>query len=302
MKPLVSIIVPNYNHDKFLDERLKSIFNQTYSNFEVILLDDCSTDTSQTILSKYHKYPRVSYYIVNKINSGSPFKQWKKGIELAEGDYVWIAESDDSCAVDFLENLVKSLTPEIVLAYCNSRNINDIGDDLGMNNWAASFDRLKWTNSYINHGGNEVKHYMRFRNCIPNASAVLFKKSAVDDSFFSNDFFYCGDWFFWIQLLKKGKVAYSNKQYNFFRKHNDTTRMTKNYLEEKKRFREYTLIVKKFSSTRSRLIYYKKYMWMLEEWLTKCKNFKFTKAVQIKMPFLLYLIFLQKYLKLKLKK
>ena len=67
--PLVSIIVPNYNHEKYLKQRLDSIFNQTYSNFEVILLDDCSSDSSQTILLEYAKNPKVSYCIFNEFNS-----------------------------------------------------------------------------------------------------------------------------------------------------------------------------------------------------------------------------------------
>jgi glycosyltransferase involved in cell wall biosynthesis len=51
--PVVSIIIPNYNHEKYLVERLESIFNQSFTDYEVILLDDCSTDTSRNILSKY---------------------------------------------------------------------------------------------------------------------------------------------------------------------------------------------------------------------------------------------------------
>ena len=57
--PLISVIVPNYNHSKFLIERLDSVFNQTYQNFEVILLDDASTDTSVSILDKYKNHPKI---------------------------------------------------------------------------------------------------------------------------------------------------------------------------------------------------------------------------------------------------
>jgi glycosyltransferase involved in cell wall biosynthesis len=60
----------------------------------IILLDDCSTDDSRLILSKYADDPRVRIEF-NKVNSGSPFKQWNKGVSLALGEYVWIAESDD---------------------------------------------------------------------------------------------------------------------------------------------------------------------------------------------------------------
>lgn len=100
--PLVSIIIPNFNHSRFLRERLESVFNQTFEDFEVILLDDASTDSSVEILEEYAKDPRVSHLVVNKENSGSPFRQWQRGIELSQGKYIWIAESDDSCDPDFL--------------------------------------------------------------------------------------------------------------------------------------------------------------------------------------------------------
>ena len=75
---LVSIILPNYNHAPYLQERLDSIFGQTHQNFEVIILDDASTDESLSILKPYQAHPKVSHFVLNKKNSGSPFKQWKK--------------------------------------------------------------------------------------------------------------------------------------------------------------------------------------------------------------------------------
>ena len=66
--PLISVIVPNFNHVKYLTQRLNSIFNQTYSNFEVILLDDCSTDNSREILSKYARNKKVSHCVFNENN------------------------------------------------------------------------------------------------------------------------------------------------------------------------------------------------------------------------------------------
>ena len=86
--PKVSVIIPNYNHAPYLKERLDSVFNQSFQGFEVILLDDSSTDNSIEVLNIYTSNPKVSHFIINKKNSGSPFKQWEKGIELATGDYL----------------------------------------------------------------------------------------------------------------------------------------------------------------------------------------------------------------------
>jgi glycosyltransferase involved in cell wall biosynthesis len=103
----ISIIVPNFNHASFLKERPDSVFNQTYQDFEVILLDDCSTDNSLEVLQEYANHPKVAHFVINEQNTGSTFKQWKKGIELAKGEWIWIAESDDWCEPSLLQELPK---------------------------------------------------------------------------------------------------------------------------------------------------------------------------------------------------
>lgn len=94
----VSVIIPNYCHARFLNRRIDSVLNQTYGDFEVIILDDCSSDNSRDIIETYRHHPRVSHIVYNEKNSGSTFIQWDKGFELAQGEYIWIAESDDEAA------------------------------------------------------------------------------------------------------------------------------------------------------------------------------------------------------------
>jgi glycosyltransferase involved in cell wall biosynthesis len=69
--PKVIIVVPNYNHARFLRQRLDSIFRQTFQDFEQILMDDCSTDASRSIISEFANNPRVRTEF-NPENSGSP--------------------------------------------------------------------------------------------------------------------------------------------------------------------------------------------------------------------------------------
>ena len=106
--PKISVVVPNYNHARFLPKRIDSILGQTLQDFELILLDDCSTDASRSILDKYADNPKVRTEF-NAVNSGSPFTQWSKGVRLARGQYVWIAESDDYADERFLERLTRFL-------------------------------------------------------------------------------------------------------------------------------------------------------------------------------------------------
>ena len=85
----VSIIIPNCNHCKFLQKRVETLLNQTYLNFEIIILDDSSTDTSKIIIENYRTNLHVSNIVYNKLNSGNTFFQWEKGIHLPNSRYIY---------------------------------------------------------------------------------------------------------------------------------------------------------------------------------------------------------------------
>ena len=113
----VSVIIPNYNYANFIIERIDSILMQTYPIYELIILDDCSTDNSVEVIEekiKDIKDIKVKF-IKNEKNSGGVFRQWKKGFDAATGDFIWIAEADDSAENNFVEELIKPFDdPEVV--------------------------------------------------------------------------------------------------------------------------------------------------------------------------------------------
>ena len=84
MSPTVSVIIPNYNHAPYLRQRIDSVLQQDYQDFEVILLDDCSKDDSRQVLENYRDHPKVSHVVYNEQNTGNTFIQWERGINLAE--------------------------------------------------------------------------------------------------------------------------------------------------------------------------------------------------------------------------
>ena len=128
--PLVSVIIPNYNHAAFLKQRIESVLNQTFQDFELIILDDCSTDNSKEIIEEYRSNPKVKSIVYSKMNSGSPFEQWRKGIVLAKGEYVWIAESDDWASLDFLHELISNLSKKknVGICFCDSNWVDNDGN------------------------------------------------------------------------------------------------------------------------------------------------------------------------------
>src|SRR5687767_14108483 len=98
-----SVIIPNYNHGRFLHERIGSVVAQKKEPFEIIILDDHSTDNSREVIEIYRAHRLVTHIVYNEKNSGSPFAQWVRGIKLATASWIWIAESDDVANADFLE-------------------------------------------------------------------------------------------------------------------------------------------------------------------------------------------------------
>ncbi len=222
--PLVSVIIPNYNYARYLDQRMESILSQTYQNYEVIILDDKSTDNSVEIINKYKDNPHVSHIVINEENSGSTFKQWHKGFELAKGELIWIAESDDKCEKELLETLIPFFEkdPMCVLAYTGSVFYKDDG--------TTQYFCAK-TESELMEGKEFIAERMAIGNAIVNASSALFKKSvamSVDKQY--TDYKGAGDRLFWIEIAELGKVGIDYHKLNYFRIH-DNNSTKRNYYE-----------------------------------------------------------------------
>ena len=237
--PKVSIVVPNFNHASYLPQRLESIYKQTYPNIEVLLLDDASTDSSREVLKDYaDRYPEVTTAYFNQTNSGGVFRQWAKGIQLATGDLIWIAESDDYCADNFLETLVRCFDDEaVMLAYAQSEFVRADGSVIPNEFPVYVRDlpcRQKWTSSYVKTAHQEVSESLGIINTIPNASGVVFRRPVEmplleDETWLSMRV--VGDWVFYLNQLRGGKIAYSCDTTNFFRRYEGSAAET-NYQKE----------------------------------------------------------------------
>ncbi len=228
---MVSVIVPNYNHARYLPQRIESVLNQTYQDFELILLDDCSTDNSRSVIEKYANRDKVQIHF-NTQNTGSPFLQWNKGVQLAQGKYIWIAESDDFAHKTLLETLVAAMEQhtDVGMAYCQSDKVNNegmiVGDGLPRDN--VNIDYQRWLASYENAGKQEVVNYLIFKNIIPNASALLFRKSVyLQATDVPVGLRLCGDWLTYVKMLETTNIYYHPVKLNSFRVHDKTVR-TKN--------------------------------------------------------------------------
>ena len=224
----VSIIVPNFNHAPYLRQRLETVYGQTYKNFEVILLDDCSTDNSRDILNEfYEKHRDNTRVIFNEKNSGSVFKQWQKGIDEARGNLIWIAESDDYSSENFLEELVPAFIDESVqLAFARSDFIQDGEKIFSTENYLSDVPAFDWSKSFGVTAANFVSFGMGIKNIIPNVSSAVFKKPPKiheEVTKLWQDMKLCGDWLFYLDIIKGGTVYYTPTTTNFYRVHKEST-------------------------------------------------------------------------------
>lgn len=219
--PKVSVLIPNYNHARYLPERIASVLGQTFGDFEVLLMDDASTDNSRDVIPELIGRDKRVRLIYNETNGGSGYKQWNKGVREARGEYVWIAESDDWAEVRLLETLVGKLDahPNVGVAYCQSwRVVEATGERYNNVEWTADFGSDRWERDFTADGKEECREYLSAKNVIPNASGIVFRRAiynAVGGA--PENYRLCADWLLWARMLLQSNVAFCAEPLNYFR-------------------------------------------------------------------------------------
>ena len=249
----ISCIIPNYNHEQYLEERLQTILCQNLKDFECIYLDDGSSDSSNSVFNKYLTLdPRLIGYF-NSTNSGSTFYQWNKGIKLAKNNIITIQESDDISHPDLFEALYKEITQnsDVVLVFSQSHIIDSTSKVLGI--W--EYDNLDFTSSFVMDGIEFISKYLIHSNHIPNASAVMFRKDIFDLVGGANPMFKAnGDWLVWLKMLCHGKIAYISHPLNGYRRHKDSVTFKNVSISSSIYFEKYSMSLR---------IEYSKYLYAL---------------------------------------
>jgi glycosyltransferase involved in cell wall biosynthesis len=228
--PKVSVVVPNYNYARYLDARLNSIFRQTHPVFEVIVLDDMSTDESLETMAEVAAAARRKIEIVaNETNSGSVFRQWRKGVERARGDYVWIAEADDDCAETFLQTLLARMTRDHAnFGFTDSWQVGSYGERLGASYRPYLGEEVPgaFEASFSMDGRDFAGRFLSVKNVILNVSGAVFRRQALLDAMdkVGDDLFgykVAGDWRLYVELCAQpdAVVAYEASALNGHRRH-----------------------------------------------------------------------------------
>lgn len=191
---LISIIVPCYNSEETIRECIESVLCQTFQNWEMLIVDDCSTDNSAEIAKKYaDRYNKIRFFQTSK-PSGSPALPRNIGIEHSSGNYIAFLDSDDIWLPNKLEHQVEFITShhsELVYSY---------------------YEKMTWDGQRNNRiiKTRPFTTYLNLQksNSIPCLTAVI-SREAIGETRFKN--IPQEDFCFWLDILKKGIVAYNTK-------------------------------------------------------------------------------------------
>lgn len=224
-----SVIIPNYNHAPFLEERIESVLAQTAAPAEIIILDDASSDQSRAIIESYREHPGVTHIVYNTTNSGSPFKQWNKGILMAAADWVWIAESDDIADKKFLETASRDLEehPDCGIfysdSYCRPEGTATARYQRFSEMKNGHFKTGHWSQAHQVPGTEEINRHLKYFCTINNSSAAVFRKDLLLPLLQKLEtFIYHGDWYCQLAAALQTRICYCPEPLNTFRLHENS--------------------------------------------------------------------------------
>ena len=224
----VSVVVPNYNYSRYLERRLASIFDQTHPVFEVIVVDDASTDDSvRVVTDTARSHNRDVTVITNPSNSGAIIGQWHRGVAAARGEFVWIAEADDDADRGFLSTLMARVGERTVLGFTDSRVIDSRGHQSSASYrdyYATVSGGQRLLEDFEAEGVEVASSTLAVENMMLNVSAAVMRRSDLlavldDQAEALRRYRFAGDWHVYLHLARRGRVSYVARPLNAHRRH-----------------------------------------------------------------------------------
>jgi glycosyltransferase involved in cell wall biosynthesis len=205
--PKVSVLIPSYNSALFLDETIQSVLNQTFQDYELIIIDDCSSDNTDEVVQKYLHNEKIQYH-KNEQNLGLA-GNWNKALAYAKGDYIKFLMSDDKFHPDLLKKFVDVMDQHPGVSLVTSYR-EQFGAETEMN--APEFTHLQ-------KGEKIIYETLKDRNWIGEPTCVMFRRSNLWLGDFNPEFLYYIDWEMWIRHLSIGDCYIIPETLSYFRVH-----------------------------------------------------------------------------------
>lgn len=193
MKPLVSIVTPAYNVEKYIEETINSVLNQTYQNWEMIIVEDCSKDRTYDIIQKFSKEDKRIKLFKNEKNSGVSFTR-NRAIDMAKGKYISFLDADDLWDKEKLEKQIAFMEQNnILLSYTGYRKMNSDGTFRGDIKVPEKLDYKEL-----------------LKNCLIGFLTGVYNAEKLGKYYFKD--VKAEDYIYWLEMIKKSKVAYGLKE------------------------------------------------------------------------------------------
>lgn len=219
--PLITIIIPTYNVEEYIQECLNSVYRQCYQNIEIIVIDDSSTDATQQILLNNKKQNNILNTVFLPINIG-PGKCRNTGLELSNGEYIFFLDADDYLGKDALEKLINFIPPSYDICIFNGISFKDKTKEIlkkkYFNLHPSFFYRKKILKQY---------HSMLF-DCHSPCLKIYSKNFLYKHKITFPENTYGEDVVFWIKcLMSTSKISYIDYS-GYYRRVRDNSIMTSN--------------------------------------------------------------------------
>ncbi|SDZ17601.1 Glycosyltransferase involved in cell wall bisynthesis [Proteiniborus ethanoligenes] len=218
MISLVSVIIPVYNGDKYIGSAIDSVLKQDYPNIEIIIIDDGSTDNTESIVKAYGN--KIKYFY--KENGGEASAR-NHGLKVAKGEFIAFLDCDDLYRKDKISKQVKTLleNPKCGFIYNDVDVINDYNDFLYT---------LKSEDEFVNR--EDMLAYVLYRQIIPATASIMIRQNCLDNSiYYTEKYSNSVDYFFSIRLLMKTKGKYLKESLYLYRRHEGN--LTNNHNKQK---------------------------------------------------------------------
>lgn len=215
--PKVSVIVPSYNHERYLTQAIESILRQTFSDFELIVIDDFSEDGSAKIISEYAKKDDRIRCLFHKSNQGIA-RTLNEGMPMSRGEYIAYTSSDDIWEKERLEVGVEIMdrSPDVGLLHSESVVIDGDGRLTGQ-----KFNSI-YPSPTGKYSGNLFGALLR-RNFICGSS-ILIRRESIEGLRFNEELKYLNDWLFHLELSERNRFYYVSHPLVRYRVHERGTK------------------------------------------------------------------------------
>jgi len=221
--PKVSVCLPVYNGERFLAEAIQSVLKQSFKDFELLIIDDCSHDRSQEIIKDFAASDKRIRFLQNSKNLGL-FNNYNECLKMADGQYIKLFAQDDVFHHNIIEEMVNVMenNPQVALVSCTKGWISETDEKLEPTN-AAELGILKPFDKDTYKSANEMvlDSFQRFINCLGEPCTVMFR-SIHKDSGFDTRFKQIGDLEYWYRILQHGDYYFLSAELCKFRKHQDS--------------------------------------------------------------------------------